>query len=177
MKKSSLCKTCKNCKNQFETIDKRSIFCSHSCSSKYHNSKRAYPINEYRCEKCNTSFVKSNVIKKGRRIHCDDCKRIWSPKTNPKSIKELSSRTISKILKRMKMECSSCGWNKCMGDLHHIIHRENGGTDDHSNLTYLCPNCHREIHSDLSVPYKTLEEHIGDNWKNFYNNHRNCRLA
>lgn len=88
----------------------------------------------------------------------------------PQSILEVSSRTAKKITIRMKLECSICGWNKAACDLHHITPKKEGGTNTNSNLTNVCPNCHREIHSGL-VPREdliSLEEQIGDNWKEYY---------
>ena len=84
------------------------------------------------------------------------------------SILNLSKRTISKIVHRLELSCSNCGWSECTCDIHHIIHRSKGGTDDHNNLTYLCPNCHRMAHNDKIEKFITLTEHIGDSWKSVY---------
>ncbi|HRV32245.1 MAG TPA: HNH endonuclease [Candidatus Paceibacterota bacterium] len=85
---------------------------------------------------------------------------------------DLSKRTISKILKRMKLPCSKCGWyvEGVVGDIHHILERKNGGTDEHNNLTYVCPNCHRLIHTNKIKISElvNLEDFIGDTWKKFY---------
>lgn len=43
--------------------------------------------------------------------------------------------------------CSICGTPYPLLDQHHIIPLEDGGTDDPSNVTYLCPNCHRLMHA------------------------------
>lgn len=85
------------------------------------------------------------------------------------SILECSRRTITKIVLRMNLACFECGWNDCVCDIHHILEQSNGGADDASNLTYLCPNCHRKAHNGLLTKFKTLEEVIGDRWKQFYN--------
>src|SRR5271157_3080194 len=69
----------------------------------------------------------------------------------PKSILDFSSRTTRIILRRILDErhigCSLCDWNKDACDLHHIVQTSKGGSDKNSNLTYVCPNCHRLIHS------------------------------
>ena len=70
---------------------------------------------------------------------------------------------------RMGLGCSICGWNKCVCDLHHIVPKSEEGTDDHSNLTYVCPNCHRMIHNNKIDKIVTLEEQIGNAWKDYYN--------
>ena len=88
------------------------------------------------------------------------------------SILDLSKRTAIKIIKRMKLPCSLCGWQfeDVSGDVHHIILRKDGGSNEHNNLTYVCPNCHRLIHSNKIDKNSliTLDKQIGDEWKKFY---------
>lgn len=92
----------------------------------------------------------------------------------PTSLLELSSRTVQKIVRRLGLGCSypGCNWKieGVVGDIHHIIPKKKGGTDEHSNLTYLCPNCHREVHAGVKDTSKlvTLVDHIGDRWKVLY---------
>lgn len=88
------------------------------------------------------------------------------------SILELNKRTTGKIIKRLKLGCFICGWfsEKVNCDIHHIIQRKDGGSNDHKNLTYLCPNCHRLVHAkviELSS-LVTLHDYLGDTWKEFY---------
>lgn len=85
------------------------------------------------------------------------------------SILECSKRTVTKIAIRMKLSCFNCGWDKARCDLHHIVPQSKGGTDSPSNLTYICPNCHRLAHTGKLMVFRTFEEVIGDEWKNFYN--------
>lgn len=86
----------------------------------------------------------------------------------PKSILELSKRTVTKIMKRLNLGCSNCGWSLTTCDIHHIVHQSKGGSDEHTNLTNLCPNCHRCAHAGLLTKFVTLEEQIGDRWKDAY---------
>ena len=92
--------------------------------------------------------------------------------TEATTVYDLSTRTISKILKRLKVPCSNCGWyvEGVVGDLHHIIERKHGGSNSHDNITYLCPNCHRLVHSNKIKPETliNLSEYIGDSWKDYY---------
>lgn len=83
------------------------------------------------------------------------------------SILEYAGRTTGKILKRLGIGCSRCGWNEAPCDIHHIHPRAKGGTDDHSNLTYLCPNCHRLAHRGMIETFVTLAEQIGDRWREY----------
>lgn len=97
-------------------------------------------------------------------------------KEDPKSILDVSKRTTAKILKRMDLPCSCCGFyvKGVSLDVHHIIPRKNGGTNDMSNLTYICPNCHRIAHTDIKLLNKPLIsilqqlEDSGKDWKDFY---------
>lgn len=40
--------------------------------------------------------------------------------------------------------CAKCG--KRAVDIHHVVHRSRGGTDEAANLDALCRECHEEIH-------------------------------
>ena len=92
------------------------------------------------------------------------------PKGEIKDFFSLSTRTRTKILDRMKMCCSLCGWSQSTVDLHHIKPRKNGGPDTMDNITPICPNCHRMVHnglieSDILLSFTDL---YGDDWKSMY---------
>lgn len=91
------------------------------------------------------------------------------------SILSVSTRTIHKIIARASLACSLCNWNQATGDIHHIIEISEGGSNDMSNLIYVCPNCHRCIHQ-LGDKFKTKEDlyelsldKTFPNWLEFYN--------
>jgi hypothetical protein len=42
--------------------------------------------------------------------------------------------------------CERCGWDKGRCDVHHIVHRSQGGKNSIPNGMVLCPNCHRLEH-------------------------------
>jgi len=94
--------------------------------------------------------------------------------TNIQSILCVSSRTASKIIQRLAKEenigCCICGWNKSTCDIHHINGKKIENADEHSNLTLICPNCHRMVHNGLIDISKLipLNEHIGNKWKKYY---------
>lgn len=85
-----------------------------------------------------------------------------------KNIYDVSSRTRIKIIKRLNLSCFNCGWNKSKCDIHHIIPVSKNGTNDHKNLTILCPNCHRLAHDGILNEFKSIEDIIGDNWSDHY---------
>lgn len=89
---------------------------------------------------------------------------------NPKNILSLSKRTICKIMKRLGVGCSLCGWKEAACDIHHINGRTCENADDHENLSYICPNCHRMCHAGLIPKEKliNLKNFIGDRWKEHY---------
>lgn len=88
---------------------------------------------------------------------------------------DLSSRTVGKILSRMKVKCCVCGWNEAPLDIHHITPRKDGGSDELDNLTPLCPNCHRKAHCNLLAveEMKSIKELYGESWKDYYYNSEN----
>ena len=90
----------------------------------------------------------------------------------PATLFDVSKRTLVKILSRIGKGCSNCGWNEASCDIHHIVPRSKGGTDDHTNLTVLCPNCHRLAHSRKLTNFVSVEEQIGDEWRDHYYAHK-----
>ena len=96
--------------------------------------------------------------------------RVCNPK-NPLSILELPGRTVTKILKRLGIGCSVCGWNEDVCDVHHIRGRKIENADAHENLTYICPNCHRLAHKGKIAVESlvTLSAYVGEKWIECYN--------
>lgn len=77
--------------------------------------------------------------------------------------------TLGLLLKYLKtLGCSECGWNKASCDVHHIVSRAEGGSDLLSNLTYVCPNCHRLAHSGLLSKFVTIGEQVEVGWREFF---------
>lgn len=142
---------CKICGRDFQKSHRRETCCSKECKNK---NKTLHVINKTKEQRALTSAKGS----KGKY------------KRNPESILDLSSRTVGKIISRLNIGCCVCGWNKAPCDIHHIQGRKIPNADDHSNLTYLCPNCHRLFHkkklSENDVI--SLRDQIGDHWKEYY---------
>jgi len=189
---------CENCGKEHNGEYGSGRFCSKSCSISFGNKLRnrtkdinkkiseslhQYYVNnpkikkeyKYVCEKCNKEFTLDHKIKKGQHIYCENCKRkvIRIKDINSlTSIKDLSKRTITKILDRSHKGCSICGWNESTCDLHHIIPKFLGGNDENSNLIIVCPNCHRIIHTTNRYSNDFLFNHSIEkefsNWRDFY---------
>jgi predicted HNH restriction endonuclease len=86
------------------------------------------------------------------------------------SIKQVSPRTTSKILKRLKISCCICYWNEGSCDIHHINGKKIDNYDEHFNLTYICPNCHRLVHEGKIDKTKLipLNDILPKNWTDLY---------
>lgn len=50
------------------------------------------------------------------------------------------------ILNRDSYTCQICGAKNTRLEVHHIVYRSQGGTDDEDNLITLCEFCHKKIH-------------------------------
>ena len=173
-RKTKIQKECENCKNEFETLEARSRFCCKRCAAQF-NGKGRTPSDETK-NKIRESvkrFKKENPIQPDQRLMQsilvgEATKGKYNK--NPNSIMDLSKRTISKVIKRLDIGCSQCGWNEAICDIHHINGRKGKDPDRHENLTYVCPNCHRKCHTGLLKKDQliNLQQHIGDRWKQFY---------
>lgn len=186
--------TCKKCGKEYEVECSDSAwnagryrsYCSRSCANSHEMTperlaniskgmKVFYKNHQYHyiCEKCGKEFARKSPIRNGRHIHCNDCKQNRvHVKQEPQSLLDLSSRTVSKILYRANCSCSICGWNESSCDIHHIIPKSKGGTNDADNLIIVCPNCHRVIHTTNKYNKEYLQSlsvsKTFTNWKDYY---------
>ena len=164
---------CRACSNTRSHSPEQRLKASKSLKKTYERMKREGRA----CEKCGNIYHSADSSRK----LCFDClprtiKRA-KVKRKPKSIYDISKRTIAKIFRRMALPCSCCGIfidKSVVFDLHHIISRKNGGSDNMDNLTYICPNCHRVAHTNTSllpkplIPISEFLEQQGKDWKDFY---------
>jgi 5-methylcytosine-specific restriction endonuclease McrA len=67
---------------------------------------------------------------------------------------EYSSRREA-VLNRDNYTCQCCGKKRVRLEVHHIIFRSKGGTDDENNLITVCKGCHDAIHNGTLVLTKT----------------------
>ena len=63
---------------------------------------------------------------------------------------EYSSRREA-VLHRDNYTCQCCGKKHVRLEVHHIIFRSKGGTDDENNLIIVCKKCHDAIHNGTFV--------------------------
>ena len=166
------CKACANTRSHSEETRLR-------CSNTFKQTLARIEQEGRSCITCNAIFHSKDLNRK-QCFNCLPKTIVYANKKNadkePDSILELSKRTAIKILRRMNLSCSCCGFyiEGVSLDLHHIIPRASGGKDDMSNLTYICTNCHRLAHTDISLlknPLISIEkqlEILNINWKDFY---------
>ncbi len=164
---------CPNCNENFETKDKRSKFCSRACAAQHNNTGRVLTLgHKNKVSESLRKYYRDNPDKKISHTKAVD-QGILSQKGKRKkaqSLLELSKRTVSKIMKRAGVGCSNCSWNECICDIHHINGKKIEDADNHNNLTYICPNCHRKAHNNIieKKDLINLTDYIGDNWKKYY---------
>jgi hypothetical protein len=174
LKRKVITKSCLQCQSPFETREKRGRFCSQVCSGKYYGKNRQPLSDEHKAKiSCSikTYFAEhpERKVERTRRI-AYAANYTKGKHKKPKSLLDLSSRTVSKIFKRLEVGCSRCGWNEAPCDVHHIYGRKVEDANSHDKLTYLCPNCHRLFHHKKIGPNDvlTLTQFIGDRWKDCY---------
>lgn len=63
---------------------------------------------------------------------------------------EYSSRREA-VLHRDNYTCQCCGKKHVRLEVHHIIFRSLGGTDDEKNLITLCEKCHKLVHDGILI--------------------------
>ena len=67
------------------------------------------------------------------------------------------------VLHRDNYTCQVCGKKHTRVEVHHIIYRSQGGTDDEHNLITLCEDCHSKVHNGTLIlgkkPRKTGLKH------------------
>lgn len=55
------------------------------------------------------------------------------------------------VLNRDNYTCQCCGKKHVRLEVHHIIFRSMGGTDDEKNLITLCEKCHKAVHDGVLI--------------------------
>ncbi len=121
------------------TILKGPVFCSTKCS----NSRFKKP--ERLCGICG-----NNVLSIRRARYCSKACANEAIRRLPRKPRGSSGKLRNWRINLIASRGSKC--NRCSVDyvpvleVHHIIERCNGGTDDPENLEILCPTCHAIHH-------------------------------
>lgn len=187
-------KKCECCQIEHDSSFGSGRFCSRSCACRFSTKEKRSEINEkvsnslkkekrfvvLSCAQCSSDFEvewsnrRQKYCSKSCVAKIKTEKKLLSKRgmyvRDPESIYDISPRTAAKILERLDIGCSRCAWKEAKCDIHHIRGKKIENANSHSNLTYICPNCHRLFHSRKIGPddVKSLEQQIGDKWKQFY---------
>jgi len=135
---------CLRCGNNFQPKTSVNVYCSKECLN---------PTPKIRQGKCKTCDVK---LADNRRVYCSPCKQVKIKEQRKKQkererLYSMPSSTVSsvkRLITKYNMNCSICSWDKGTCDLHHIKGRKIEDPHAYTNLTLLCPNCHRLVHED-----------------------------
>lgn len=130
------------------------------------------------CSKCKQ--VKSilefplKYIRQQKRIlksHCTKCEYLRTSKKRRNKRQDIKEKAVELL----GGQCSVCGYNRCISalDFHHLVSRQKDFSISRGTLNFdkikvelkkcvlVCANCHREIHSGLSVDHmKTKDHHL-----------------
>jgi hypothetical protein len=176
---------CNKCLKEIDSTYGSGKYCSRSCANSRvlskelkeklskklieKHAKKRIIRNCLTCSKEITSTEKRN--KKYCNSSCADKRKMLDKnrRSSVTTIWSMSSRTRCKLLQRMGKGCCRCGWNEAPCDLHHINGKKIPNPNADSNLTLLCPNCHRLFHSGKIGPKDviTIDIHLS-NWIEYY---------
>lgn len=62
------------------------------------------------------------------------------------------------VLWRDNYTCQQCKKSNVHLEVHHIVYRSNGGSDDESNLITLCEDCHHKLHQGKMKLKKSISQ-------------------
>ena len=133
------------------------IFCSNSCGALFNNTHRKY--HDLTCQNpiCSKTFTGKNSTTKFCSKQCNyACKKKQTGKSY--CTRSTLSKRIRKAIGDENFKCFICDWKEDACDIHHIIPRSSGGTNEFDNLTVLCPNHHRLADRKLLVSMPTVSD-------------------
>ena len=121
-----------------------SVFCSRKCTGK---SQRT---NEKKCPICKKMFLsQAGGRQKTCSRECSNKSRVGVKYNRPKRKNSAvrGNKLKERLAKTRGGQCEKCGHeNYNILQVHHILPKASGGTNEKSNLMLLCPNCHAIIH-------------------------------
>lgn len=166
-------KQCEYCGNEFKTKDTRKRFCDRICAGR--NKSPGRILSRDHKNKISASlkkFFENNPekIRRGEKAAEAVAKYTRGRYRDPKNIYDMSHRTRAKLIRRLKISCSRCGWDEEVGDIHHIEGRKIADPHNHKRLSYLCPNCHRLAEAGKIDPKELIsfQDQVGDRWRELY---------
>jgi|GEM_PF-2537805 len=145
---------CRACGKMFEEkSDLSNDFCSYYCNSEWFFEKHK----QSEMDKKQKETKEKSPSKKEIELINSKVKRQKERKKRNKYKREYKI-IRDDILKRDNYMCVECGAKNDL-NIHHIVHRENGGNNNPENLQTLCAICHSNKHKNENV-YKLMEKRI-----------------
>lgn len=129
-------------------------FCSLRCSASYINKYRVNPrpatFIEITCHFCEKKFKREPYRLKNKRPFCSlPCFYNFNRGVDRRPFKRsVKRRLFLSAFDLYGERCQICGYAISV-DVHHLVPRSKGGSDDLENLVVLCPNHHREADTGL----------------------------
>lgn len=171
-------KICPNCEKMFLPKRKKQKYCCKECSDKKSSerAKEPWKNEEYRkkvSDGLKQTWASNREVFSSGEKHSKIVGETTKGKykgTDITSILDVSKRTTSKIIKRLDLGCVLCGWKESSCDIHHINGKKIENCNEHNNLTYICPNCHRLVHTGKIDKSRliSLDKILPDNWMELY---------
>ncbi len=112
-------------------------------------SSTPYHIVAYTCDACNKTIVNNRLVSPATAdaISCDAVHASLDPKVRNRATILPSIRRAT--LNRDKHTCTTPGCRaKRFLEVHHKVHRRDGGSNERGNLATLCGACHRHHHQN-----------------------------
>jgi len=116
-------------------------------------SRPAVQVHIHHCPECESSTVQTSKgeLEIGKseyeRYQCD-CQKAKPDGRNTTSIPPATRR---KVLAKARHQCQTPGCNHTRFlEIHHVISRSKGGSNDESNLRVYCSACHARLHAHPS---------------------------
>lgn len=139
-------KTCKGCKTKLPYVNRRNIFCNHSCSASHNNKGvRRHGLGKKPCLFCgkitnNPKFCNS---------FCNEGYRWQELKTRVENGQNTRPRTLKKyLLETREHQCEICRrvkWRK-QPILLIMDHKDGNSDNNHpGNLRLICSNCDAQL--------------------------------
>lgn len=155
---------CENCRETHDGSYGSGRFCSSKCARGFSTKVQRQEISKKASDTLKSLHANSKyTCKCGKETfgssRCDACKDLTHVHLKP--ILELKTlRSVIVRLHKNGIGCSQCNWNDVHCDTHHIVPKSQGGSDEFSNLSYLCPNCHRKVHAGMLASTDSLVDLI-----------------
>lgn len=150
--------TCAVCGKEFKATNKRQRLCSIECRTEWLTIN---PPNERKkvlvhCAACGNPIYRAPYQMKSNADYACSQKCRYIIVANKLSGPRTSG--IRLALQRDKAKCKICGFNVLV-EVHHIMPRRHGGSDDLDNLITLCPNHHTMADREI-ISAEELKKYI-----------------